>query len=51
MKNNVKLFIGNDYYPLGGYKDFKGYFDNIDLAKKYVEEEYAHESCMWHKSL
>lgn len=28
------LFAGENYYPNGGYKDFKGIFSSIDAAKK-----------------
>ena len=26
------LFAGNDYYPEGGFNDFKGSFISLDLA-------------------
>jgi len=31
-----KLFICDKYEPLGGYYDFSGSFENISLAKEYV---------------
>ena len=34
----VFLFAGSNYYPAGGWKDFKGSFDSVDLAKKHVAE-------------
>ena len=30
------VFAGSDYYPSGGWKDFKGSFDSIDEAKKFL---------------
>jgi len=34
----IKLFYGDQYYPLGGYEDFKGNFSTIEEAKSYVEK-------------
>lgn len=31
---SYKLFAGNNYYPLGGYDDFKGNFDSIEEAMR-----------------
>lgn len=31
------LFIGEDYYPMGGANDLIATFDNIDEAESYVE--------------
>lgn len=39
-KGNImkcKLFIGDGYYPNGGYKDFIGNFDSIKEARQYTE--------------
>jgi hypothetical protein len=30
------LFCGDDYYPLGGWDDFRGSFDTLDEAKAAV---------------
>lgn len=30
------LFGGNNYYPGGGWNDFKGFFDSIEEAKSYA---------------
>ena len=30
------LFIGDNYYPSGGWEDFKGYFETVDHAKEHV---------------
>ena len=32
MTKRFMLFAGDDYYPLGGTKDFKGAFDDIKEA-------------------
>ena len=42
------LFCGDNYYPLGGMRDLKGYFDSSDEAalaavKIAIENNYAHE--------
>jgi hypothetical protein len=42
-----KLFYGEIYYPLGGYEDLKGYYDSIEEAQKYIENEYGDNSSMW----
>lgn len=42
------LFAGDCYYPDGGWDDFKGYFNSIELAQNYMYEnckgayEWAH---------
>ena len=33
------LFAGNWFYPIGGWDDFKGYFDDVESAKKWIEEQ------------
>ena len=33
------LFVGDDYYPLGGWRDFKGFFDTVEDAKAAVLKE------------
>lgn len=30
------LFVGDNYYPEGGWHDFRGAFDSIDAAVAYV---------------
>ena len=41
------LFAGYDYYPSGGWEDFKGYFDSIEDAKNYLLRiEMGHDSWM-----
>lgn len=30
------LFAGHNYYPLGGWDDFKGKFSNIEDCKKHL---------------
>lgn len=30
------LFVGDNYYPEGGWNDFRGAFDSIDDAINYV---------------
>lgn len=38
MRRNYWAFAGDDYYPLGGMKDFCGSSDYISGAKKEVED-------------
>jgi hypothetical protein len=32
------VFAGDNYYPDGGWKDFKGAFDSIYEAKKFLND-------------
>lgn len=32
------LFAGKSYYPEGGFKDFKGYFNSEDEAKLFLQK-------------
>ena len=32
------LFCGRDFYPHGGWEDFKGYFDSVEMAEKHLIE-------------
>ncbi len=41
----IKLFLGDDYYPSGGYSDFEKCFDNLIDAKNYVEFTYTPNEC------
>ncbi len=41
------LFAGSNFYPLGGIKDFIGFFDSIEETKTYIEELYKRDSFMW----
>lgn len=31
------LFAGSTFYPHGGWEDFRGYFDTIEDAKKWLQ--------------
>lgn len=33
------LFAGDYYYPVGGWNDFKGKFDDLEVAKQAAEEK------------
>lgn len=41
------LFGGETFYPSGGWNDFKGYFNSIDEAKEFIENEYLSETLAW----
>ncbi len=43
----VMLFYGNEFYPYGGWDDFKGYFDSVEEAKNFTEKEEKDSSFMW----
>lgn len=45
--SKVKLFLGEDFYPMGGYDDFHSYFETVEEAKEYVEENYHLDDCKW----
>jgi hypothetical protein len=36
MKNFL-VFLGDNYYPCGGMRDFEGDFDTLDEAKQHIE--------------
>ncbi len=46
-KERFKLFLGEDFYPIGGHDDFAGYFDSIQEAKEFCEKEHPENECMW----
>ncbi len=35
--NEYLVFIGEDYYPSGGWDDFSGYFESSEKAKEYIK--------------
>lgn len=41
------LFGGNNYYPLGGWGDFKESFDSIEEAKTVAEERIYSDCEYW----
>ena len=43
----VKLFYGNSHYPMKGYEDFKGYYNDIESAKAFVEKELENACFVW----
>ncbi len=42
-----KLFCGENCYPLGGYEDFKEYFQTIEEAQEYTKEKYRYGFSVW----
>lgn len=38
------LFVGDDYYPRGGFNDLRGVYDSIEDAQSYrfYEDEWGH---------
>lgn len=38
MDNKILLFAGENYYPSGGWDDYRGSFDTIEDAKKWLQE-------------
>lgn len=41
------LFSGELYYPRGGWKDFKGFFDDVESAKKWIVEHNPDATDKW----
>ena len=46
MKKYI-LFLGDQYYPAGGWNDFSGSFDDLEAAKSYAEERREENSFLW----
>lgn len=46
MKQYI-VFAGSDYYPAGGWKDFKGAFNSIYEAKKFINAEEFQGNDWW----
>ena len=44
MKRYV-LFAGSDYYPSGGWKDFRAMFDSVEEARQEVQHT---DEDWWH---
>ena len=47
MSNHYKLLYGENFYPLGGYDDYKGTFTCVDDAISYVLENHKDNSGTW----
>ena len=48
--NNLKdylVFIGDVYYPIGGFEEFKDSFDTRKEAKEFVEEKVEPTDYKW----
>lgn len=44
--NKYILLVGNVYYP-SGWDDFKGYFESVEDAKNWVEDNENDECYRW----
>lgn len=42
-----RAFFGKNYYPHGGYEDFAGYFESVELARESIEKMCSEENYMW----
>lgn len=48
MQNKpIMLFSGQDFYPSGGWDDFKGYFENALAAQRWLSENEPDASYKW----
>jgi len=47
MQKEYKLFYGNNCYPLGGWDDFKGYFESELAAREHLEITETESCSMW----
>jgi hypothetical protein len=43
----IMLFAGTNYYPSGGWEDFKGYFNSIEDAMKFINDDKDLSYCSW----
>jgi hypothetical protein len=43
----IMLFAGTNYYPSGGWEDFKGYFNSIEDAMKFINDDKKFSYCSW----
>ncbi len=41
------LFSGSNFYPSGGWDDFKGYFSSIEDAKLWLQKNEPNAHYMW----
>lgn len=44
------LFAGSSYYPHGGWEDFRGFFETIEDAKKWLQDNFDNIGigcCLW----
>ena len=41
------LFSGSNFYPSGGWDDFKGYFSSIEDAKLWLQKNEPNAHHMW----
>jgi hypothetical protein len=46
------VFVGAGYYPMGGWQDFRGDFDDLGAAKERAKDVaktyHSHERAWWH---
>ncbi len=45
MKNKFFVFAGMAYYPAGGWKDFLGHFESVELAIETIAN--TGNNCDW----
>lgn len=41
------LFVGEIFYPQGGWRDFEGFFKTVKSAQEWVEKNYPDASDKW----
>lgn len=37
--NEYLVFLGDDFYPCGGWEDFRGDFDSLEEALNYIKSQ------------
>lgn len=47
MKEKYKLFYGSNFYPSGGWDDFKGHFDSEKEARDHLDKNEPDPCSMW----
>jgi hypothetical protein len=45
--NRFRVFYGGDFYPDGGYWDYKAHFKTLNAAKEYIEKISEDEFDRW----
>lgn len=40
MENKYLLFLIDSFYPEGGWNDFEGTFETLELAKEYLDKNH-----------
>jgi hypothetical protein len=45
MNDKYLVFLSDNYYPSGGWEDFSGYFDSLEMAIIFIQSQ--EPDCNW----